>query len=93
MEALQIDAEKLKTVRKARKIGRPKLGKLTGLTERQIARLEVTGATHGAISDETVERIAAALHVPPGVITGALPLTDDDLVPVTASTCKSGCCG
>ncbi len=44
MTTLTIDAARLKTVRKARKIGRPKLAKLVGLTERQLAKLE-TGTT------------------------------------------------
>lgn len=36
----RLDPARLKTIRKARKIGRPKLARLAGMTERQIARLE-----------------------------------------------------
>ena len=93
MTDLVLDAEKLKTVRKARKIGRPKLAKLAGTTERQIARLETSGAAHGQVSDAMMDRIAAALQVPLGALTGHLDLVDGDLVPASETKCTSGCCG
>ncbi len=40
MTTLTIDPLRLKTVRKARKLGRPKLAKLVSLTERQLTKLE-----------------------------------------------------
>lgn len=86
-----IDAAILKTVRKARKLGRPRLAKMTKLTERQIARLEGAGAGHHAAPDGAAPRIATALQVPVEVLAGDMPLKDADLVP--ASQCTKGCCG
>lgn len=88
--SVQIDSQKLKTVRKARKIGRPKLAKLSGLTERQIARLESSDPIVIAPSNSAVARIAEVLQVPVGALTGELGLIDDDLTP--ASEKKCGCC-
>jgi len=93
MSELLIDANTLKTVRKARKIGRPKLAKMAGLTERQIARLEGAGAMGGTFPSDTVLRVAAALQVPAETLTGELDLIDDDLVPASEKQCTSGCCG
>lgn len=93
MTDLILDAENLKTVRKARKIGRPKLAKMVGLTERQIARLEGSGGAQANVSDAAMDRIAAALQVPLGTLTGHLDLIDGDLVPASEKTCTSGCCG
>lgn len=93
MTAVVIDASTLKTVRKARKIGRPKLAKLAGLTERQIARLEGAGSSTGTLPSDTVLRLAGALQVPAETLTGDLALIDDDLVPASEKKCTSGCCG
>ena len=40
MAALQIKTGQLKSIRVARKIGRPKLAKQVGITERQLAKIE-----------------------------------------------------
>ncbi len=86
-----LDAGTLKTVRKARKIGRPRLARLAGLTERQIARLETSA--QGAVPQDVLMRLSAALQVPVEALTGALPLIDEDLIPAAQSSCKNGCCG
>ncbi len=93
MTTLTLDATKLKTIRKARKMGRPKLAKQTGLTERMVARLEATTTEQTSVSAEVIARIAAALHIPEAVLTGELPMMQEDLQPVQKSTCTSGCCG
>ena len=93
MTSMAIVSEKLKTVRKARKIGRPKLAKLAGLTERQIARLEGAGSTPANLPNDTVARIATVLKVPAETLTGQLDLMDSDLVPASETKCTSGCCG
>ncbi|AKS45920.1 Helix-turn-helix domain-containing protein [Octadecabacter temperatus] len=80
-------ADRLKSVRKARKIGHPKLAKLSGLTERQLAKMETKGAE---LPDAVLVSLADALKITPLALTGALPLIDADLKP--ASTCTSGCC-
>ncbi|MFY0618789.1 helix-turn-helix transcriptional regulator [Shimia sp.] len=93
MTAMSIDADTLKTLRKARKLGRPKLAKLAGLTERQVARLEGAAPMRDALAQDSVLRIAAALGVSAEVLFGDAPLTDFDLQPAAKSSCTSGCCG
>lgn len=89
MTQVSILPDRVKTLRKARKIGRPKLAKLTGLTERQLTKLESSAGTD--LPEPSVERLADALNITPMVLTGELALLDEDLKP--ASTCTSGCCG
>lgn len=88
MTAIAIDPMRLKTIRKARKIGRPKLGKFAGLSERQMARVE--GGAAG-LSVAQLEIVADVLQVPAPVLTGDLPMAEDDLAP--AERCTKGCCG
>ncbi len=90
-DLIKIDSERLKAIRKGRKIGRPKLAKLTGLTERALAKLE--SATLPALPQSTVIKLSDALQVPEPTLTGDFPLTQDDLNPIAKSTCTSGCCG
>ena len=91
MTAISYEPERLKLLRKARKIGRPKLAKLTGLTQRQLTRLE-TAPKADLMPVTTLHLIADALQVPEGVLTGDVEITDMDLMPATKSTCTSGCC-
>ncbi|MCG7492694.1 helix-turn-helix transcriptional regulator [Thalassobius sp. Cn5-15] len=93
MTTLTIDPQRLKTLRKARKLGRPKLAKLVGMTERQITKLETAVAGPAtAMAEPAADRLAAALHIPTLVLTGELALIDEDLQQVQNS-CTSGCCG
>ena len=91
MNSQVIVADRLKTVRNARKIGRPKLAKKSGLTERKLAKLE-TGSEE-MLPNTAVERLASALQVSTLTRTGEVALSADDLEPIAASTCKTGCCG
>ena len=93
MSDMAISSERLKAVRKARKVSRSRLAKMTGLTERQVARLEGASPARGGLGAETAARLAAALQIPVEALAGELPLIEDDLVPASQSTCKSGCCG
>ncbi|MEM6589742.1 MAG: helix-turn-helix domain-containing protein [Pseudomonadota bacterium] len=89
---LPIDANVLKTVRKARKVGRPKLAKLTGLTERQISKLE--GAAICEIEPATMTCLSEALKVPELVLSGEEPVSEMDMVPLATPCCSNkGCCG
>ena len=88
MTTIAIMPDRLKTVRKARKIGRPKLAKMSGLSERQLARLETTKGL--GLPDDFLIRLADALHITPLALTGELDLIDEDLTP--SSTCTKGCC-
>ncbi|WP_270727177.1 helix-turn-helix domain-containing protein [Shimia sp. Alg240-R146] len=89
MTTLSIDPQRLKTVRKARKLGRSKLAKMGGITERQLTKLETSKAA--SLPEPAASRLAAALQIPTQALTGELPLIEDDLQP--KSTCTSGCCG
>lgn len=82
-------ATRVKTVRKARKIGRPRLAKLTGLSERQLAKIETGDGAE--ISDDTVLRISDALRIPALALTGDFDLTEADLQPVQHGK-GCGCC-
>ncbi|SLN35101.1 anaerobic benzoate catabolism transcriptional regulator [Roseovarius albus] len=93
MSVMTIDAVRLKTVRKARKLGRPRLAKMSGLTERQVARFEGAGTASGEASIDTVSRLSEALGVPLGVLIGELDLIDEDLKPDSETRCTNGCCG
>lgn len=91
MTELTIDPQRLKSVRKARKLGRPKLAKLTSLTERQLTKLE-TASKGAALPEATVIRIAGALGIPALALTGELPLIEDDLLQPVAKTSSCSCC-
>ncbi len=93
MDDLTIRPEILKTVRKARKLGRSRLARLSGLTERQISRLEGATPIKSGLQSDTILRVATALNVPAGVLAGTIPLNDDDLSPASKVTCTNGCCG
>ncbi len=93
MTTQSIQPSVLKDIRKARKLGRPKLAKLSGLTERQLARLEGAATMRGDLPVAALSALAQVLQVPEAVLTGDLPVTADDLQPARKSTCSSGCCG
>lgn len=87
-----IDTQILKTIRTSRKIGREKLAKLTGLTERQIAKLE-SAACPTDVAETWIFRLSLALDVPEAVLTGEVPASDIHKQPLPAKACGSGCCG
>ena len=91
MTLQQLDRDRLKSIRKARKIGRPKLAKLVGLTERGLTKIETSQNRMEHVPEETLSRLSTVLQVPPLVLTGDLELTDADLVPATKPSCS--CCG
>jgi len=91
MTEMTIDTNRLKTIRKARKIGRPKLAKLSGLTERRLAKIEA--GQQSVLPQAMVLKLSDALKVPSPTLTGQFPLTEDDLKQDVGSTCTNGCCG
>ncbi len=93
MLATDIDSTRLKTIRKGRKIGRPKLAKLSGISERNLARIESGATTNLQLNTDDVAKLAAALNVPVEVLTGEFDVEASDFEPVQKSTCTSGCCG
>ena len=91
MAGSAIDPERLKTSRKARKIGRPRLARMSGLTERQLAKLESNQAL--GLTAAKAARLSCTLNVPVLALTGELPLISDDLETMASQTCTNGCCG
>jgi len=89
MVDISVAPTRIKTIRKARKIGRPKLAKLSGLTERRLAKIETSEAV--VLDMPTLDRLSEALQVPLPTLTGQFELLEEDLKPV--EKCKSGCCG
>ncbi len=91
MADIAVDATRLKSIRKARKIGRPKLAKLTGLTERQLTKLET--AKTAMVAETVLLKVSDALQVPLPALTGEIDVSPEDLQPSAVTTCTSGCCG
>lgn len=87
---MNIKSDRLKAIRKGRKIGRPKLAKLSGLTERNLAKIEAE--TLSVLPQSTVATLSDILQVPELTLTGDFPLTEEDLKPLSKSQCTGGCC-
>ncbi|MEP3345689.1 MAG: helix-turn-helix transcriptional regulator [Litoreibacter sp.] len=90
-DLVEIKSDRLKAIRKGRKIGRPKLAKLSGLTERKLAKIEAEALS--ILPQATIAKLSDALQVPELTLTGAFPLTQGDLNPIEKPQCTSGCCG
>ena len=90
-DLIEIQSDRIKTIRTGRKIGRPKLAKLLGLTERKLAKLETE--KRATLPQAVVAKLSAVLDVPEATLTGEFTVTQNDVRPVEKSTCTSGCCG
>ena len=86
-----IQPQRLTMIRKARGVSRPRLAKLSGLTERQIARLEGAIPSEGTHFEDTILRLASALQVRPETLTDTEALTSEDFLIVPQSRCCSRC--
>ena len=86
-----IQPKRLTEIRKARGVGRPRLAKLSGLTERQIARLECAIPSKGIDTEDTILRLASALQVRPETLMSTEALTSEDFLVVPQSRCCSRC--
>jgi len=91
IDNIKIKSDRLKAIRKGRKIGRPKLAKLSGVTERKLAKIEAEGSS--VLPQSTLAMLADILQVPEPTLTGDFPLTEEDLKPLSKPQCTSGCCG
>ena len=90
MAELQIKTGQLKAIRVARKIGRPKLAKQVGITERQLAKIEKSETAK--LSRNAVSRLSAALQISSMTLTGEFPVVESDLHPIEKPKCTTGCC-
>ena len=90
MADLQIKTGQLKSIRVARKIGRPKLAKQVGISERQLAKIEKSETAK--LSSNTVSRLSEALQISTMTLTGEFPVSESDLQPIKKPKCTTGCC-
>ncbi len=79
---MKIDADRLRTLRKRKKLSRPDLHRASGITVRTIQRLENDPDACKTTREDTVTRLANALDLEPGVLTGELTLPDAEKAPV-----------
>ena len=80
---MKIDPERLSRLRKKNGLSRPQLAKRSGINERTIQRLESKSESqqHQKTHEHTVNRLAKALNVKPGVLTGELPFRESGKEP------------
>jgi len=90
MAEIQIKTGQLKSIRVARKIGRPKLAKQVGISERQLAKIEKSETAK--LSSNTVSRLSESLQISTMTLTGEFPVSESDLQPIKKPKCTTGCC-
>ena len=84
---MRIDPNRLRDLRKKQKFSLVKLAEKTkrvnppGITEKTIQRLEAPSQQNATVREHTIESLAKALSVEPGVLTGDLPLPESDDTP------------
>ena len=78
MKTMQIDPARLLELRQRKRLSRPQLAEMSKVTERTIQRLEKEPQP---ARKKTLERLATALGVKPGVLTGELPLPESGKAP------------
>ena len=71
----KIDPERLHNLRQRKGLSRPQLSKKAGIAEKTIQRIEKEPQPS---QQKTLNRLAKALGVEPGVLTGELPLPESD---------------
>ena len=75
---MPINPERLRRLRKRGKLSRAKLSERAKVSERTIQRLESDSEASEKPHELTLERLAGALRVEEGVLTGELPFPDPD---------------
>ncbi len=90
MDEIEIKTDQLKAIRIARKVGRPKLAKQLGITERQLAKIEKSDTA--ILTTNIISRITKALQISSMTLTGEFPLIEKNLQPIKKPKCTSGCC-
>ncbi|MDD9982285.1 MAG: helix-turn-helix transcriptional regulator [Gammaproteobacteria bacterium] len=71
---MNIDANRLHTLRTQRKLSREQLQQKSGVSARQIARFENEPESSARVRETTLTRLANALDIEMGVLTGKLPM-------------------
>ncbi len=80
---MKVDSDRLRTLRQRKKLSRPDLERVSGITVRTIQRLENEPDKCRKTREDTVNELAKALDVEPGVLTGELPLPEPDEAPAS----------
>ncbi len=83
---MPINPNRLRDLRKRKRLSRQELADKSKISPRQLARLESDSASSGAVRERTVNQLAEALEVEPGVLLGDLPLPE----PITPSRAETG---
>ena len=78
---MKIDSDRLSSLRKKQKLTRSQLAKRSGITSRTILRLENKPQQCRKSREDTLNLLAKALGVEPGVLTGELPLPESGKAP------------
>ena len=71
---MPIDPKRLIELRKRQRMNRAQLEEKANISQRQIARLESEASAGSTARDRTVNKLAEALGVEPGVLTGEMPM-------------------
>ena len=82
---MKINPERLQELRKRKRLTRQRLSNLAGIHARTIQRLENDPDQCQKTREGTLNRLAEALEVEPGVLTGELPLPEFDKAPTDNS--------
>ena len=80
---MKIDPNRLRTLRQRKKLSRPDLERISGITVRTIQRLENEPDECKTTREDTVIRLAKALEIEPGVLAGELPLPEPNEAPAS----------
>ena len=78
---MKINPERLSSLRQKNHMTRKELAERSGIAERTIQRLENEPEKSQKTREDTLNRLAKALGVEPGVLTGELPLPESDKAP------------
>lgn len=74
---MPINPERLRQLRKTKRMSRQNLAQRSKISLRTIYRLENAASSPGAVRDRTINQLAEALSVEPAVLTGDLPMPED----------------
>ena len=73
---MPVDPDRLRELRKQRKLSRTQLAERAKVSVRQLARLEHDPGSSATAREKTINQLAKALKVEPGVLTGYLPMPE-----------------
>lgn len=73
---MTINPDRLRELRTRKKLSRQQLADKSQISLRQITRLENKSASSKAARDRTINQLAEALNIEPGILTGELPMPE-----------------